>query len=114
MTSNLDLRPDILAQVLKQPETQAALKLITDTMASDAKQHAPVEHGDYRDGIHGTVWEDSLGWHGAIVGDNFKTVFIEKGVTGAGRSGDVSFPALHVFLNASKAAGLDTNQELAG
>jgi hypothetical protein len=113
VTSHLDLNPDILQQILRQPETGKALQVITDAMAADAKQHAPVEHGDYRDAIIGRVWQDSLGWHGALVGDNFKTVFIEHGVTGAGRSGDVNFPALHIFLNASKSTGLKTNEELA-
>lgn len=112
-TSKVVLNPDILQQILHQPETGKALQVITDAMASDAKSHSPVEHGDYRDGIHGVVWSDSTGFHGALVGDNFKTVFIEHGVTGAGRSGDVSYPARHVFLNASRSVGLETNEELA-
>lgn len=112
MSDTLDLNSptEIMRALVHEDSYRAAMTTVGNVLASEAKSRAPVEHGDYRDGIHGQVWSDSDGHHVALVGDNFKTVFIEKGVHGAGAGGNVNFPAHRVFLLSAQSLGLNMNE----
>lgn len=112
MSATLDLNTAtvIMRDLVHEDSYGRAMVHVVGVLAQDAKQHAPVEHGDYRDGIVGRTFKDTDGWHAALVGTNFKTVWIEKGVTGAGAAGDINFPAHRVFLGAAQRGGLNTSE----
>ena len=44
-----------IAALMRIPEMGRGLKMVADGAADAARSRAPVEHGDYRDGIEGRV-----------------------------------------------------------
>ena len=108
--SKLKLRPlpEIIKDLRKESTYGNGIEKVALAIAEEARSKAPVATGDYQRGIKGVRWQDSLGWHAACIGTDYKTVMIEKGVTGAGAAGDINFPALHVFQRAADVVGLDT------
>jgi hypothetical protein len=65
----------------RTPEMQAFMKLKADAAVEVAKQLAPVESGDYKDGIqsHEGVYEGKAA--ASIAGHDYKTLWIELGTS---------------------------------
>jgi len=68
------------AELRRAPGMRDGMRTIVDTAAGAAKRIAPERTGKYRDGIRGQVDLDGAdGWVGYLIGEDFKTVWIELG-----------------------------------
>lgn len=55
------------------------LRTLVDLGAAAARANAPERTGKYREGIRGQVDLDAEGYVGYVIGEDFKTVWIELG-----------------------------------
>jgi hypothetical protein len=77
------------------------LRTLTDVAAAFARANAPERTGDYRSGIRARVDLESEGYVGYVIGEDFKTVWIELG-TGE----PLPTPAFQPLRRGVEAAGI--------
>ena len=89
-------------QVRRSTEARRAMEQIARAGAAAAQRLAPVLSGDYRDGIDAVVESVGGAWVAAVVGRDFKTLWIERGA----RSPDYTTPAQHVIRRGVETTGV--------
>lgn len=71
--------PHFLRELARSPEAQAAMKLIADQVADEARRLAPVQFGDYREQIETDAGEENGKPVGRVVAAHFTSGLIEFG-----------------------------------
>jgi hypothetical protein len=66
-------------ELRRQSGMRDGLRAITDLSAAASRALAPERTGNYRDGIRGQIDLESEGYVGYVIGEDFKTVWIELG-----------------------------------
>lgn len=77
---NVDLRADLFQKVGTSPEMKDAIQSSVDAAAEIARRIAPVDTGDYRDGIDSVVYESRGGkrWVGRVQFNDPKSLLVES------------------------------------
>src|SRR4051812_7768685 len=73
--------PKARLEIQRSPAMAAFLKTHVEAAAEYARSIAPVESGDYRDGIEADVGVVGPLAEGRIIGNDWKTIWIEKGTS---------------------------------
>ena len=76
--TRIDFNPRYFESVLRQPQVEALVDTTGDRALGVAKATAPVDSGDYRDGLHIEHHESRYRRAVRVVGEDDKTLIIES------------------------------------
>ncbi len=76
--TRVEFNPRFFESVLREPKVEALVDAAADRALARAKASAPVDSGDYRDGLHIEHHESRYRRAARVVGSDEKTMLLES------------------------------------
>lgn len=99
-------RAGAIDELARSSELESGIRALLEDALIVARSIAPIRSGNYAAGLHVEFELTPDGWVGYLIGDDFKTRWIELG-TGPNRYMPGGFPAMQPIRNACEAVGIE-------
>ncbi len=99
-------RAGAIEELARSADLEDGIRDLLEQALTVARAIAPIRSGNYAAGLHVELELSADGWVGYLIGDDFKTRWIELG-TGPNRYMPGGFPAMQVIRNACESVGIE-------